>query len=238
MEAPQHFKRIVVTAEVGLSTLLPEYYFLARSTWHSAHGNPREVAVDLAGVLLGKLLSAASKGADPIPHGGREHGAPPEPLSLRPESPRNRFYGTSQGDIALNPDVGLSRELRVAEEVGGRVTRIGNTDLAIKVPSDKYIKITTSRPHTSGPLKDVRVIQAQPGDTVKIDVLGPNQEIITVGGPAKAIKISDLGGTLKRQKALADWHNVKALAYFAEGTSKEVLDLARKWLGDNVRVFK
>ena len=38
---------------------------------------------------------------------------------------------------------------------------------------------------------------------------------------------------------IAHSENVRALAYFAEGTPDNVLNLARKWLGpQNVRVFK
>jgi hypothetical protein len=127
-------------------------------------------------------------------------------------SNRTRFEGTARGDVALNPGVGLSRELRVAEEVGGRVTQVGKRDLKFRTPS---------------------------GEGVTIDVLGPNQELIVVGGPAKAIKLSDLGGNLKRLKELASAHGVKALAYFEEGTPDVVIEIAIKWLGkENVHTFK
>ena len=113
------------------------------------------------------------------------------------------------------------------------VYALGKTDLAIKVPKDKSVTTAASRPSRHG----YKTIEAPPGDTVKIDVLGPNQEIIAVGGPAKGARLRDLGGNLKRLKALADWHNTEAFAYFEIGTAEEVLAVARKWLGGNVRTF-
>jgi RHS repeat-associated protein len=46
-------KRIVATLEVTAAVLAPEYYFTARSIYHSATGHPEEAILDLGGVLLG-----------------------------------------------------------------------------------------------------------------------------------------------------------------------------------------
>jgi filamentous hemagglutinin len=71
-----------------------------------------------------------------------------------------------------------------------------------------------------------------------IDVLGPNGEFIGVGGPAKAINLSKLGRQLQILKRAAEENNTCAKAYFEEGTPVEVINLAKKWLGeDNVVVF-
>jgi filamentous hemagglutinin len=65
-----------------------------------------------------------------------------------------------------------------------------------------------------------------------VDVFGPNGEYIAVGGPGKAWNMSKLGEQMKILKYGADRDEVRALAYFEEGTPQEVLDLAKKWLGD------
>lgn len=168
----------------------------------AAAGLPEE-GIGGPGMLRGSRGTAGGRG------GGAGDFEPPEPTP--PES-SPRFAGTSTGDIAIDPDVGLSRELRVAEELGGRVAKYAKSDIKFKTPG---------------------------GDGVKVDVLGPNQELVVVGGPSKAARLSDLGGNLKRLKELADAHRVQALAYFEEGTPQSVLDVAIKWLGKgNVRTFK
>ena len=53
-------ERVIKTAEVGAMVLAPEYYFTARSIYHSAHGNPKEAALDLTGVLAGRVVRAAA----------------------------------------------------------------------------------------------------------------------------------------------------------------------------------
>ena len=53
-------KRLITTVEAGAAVLAPEYYFTARSIYHSATGNPKEAITDLAGVLAGKAIDKAS----------------------------------------------------------------------------------------------------------------------------------------------------------------------------------
>lgn len=142
---------------------------------------------------------------------------------------RPRFVATSEGDIAVNPDVGLSRELHVAEMVGGRVAKVAKNDV-------KYDLLRGDPVRVKGKYYDTLRYPLKEG--VKIDVLGPNGELIVVGGPAKAKELSDLGGNLKRLKELAAAHRVKALAYFEAGTPQSVIDVAIKWLGkENVHTF-
>jgi len=206
-------ERLIVTAKAAAAVLAPEYYFTARSIWHSAHGDPIEATLDLAGVLVGRAIDGA------IPNG-----------SARTLGPR--FAATSMGDVAIDvgADVGLSRELRVAETVGGRVAKVGPKDAKFYLHSG-----------------DVSVVEGRYFDTlqyaskegVTIDVLGPNQELIVVGGKGKALNLSKLGDRLSSLKRLADAHHVKALAYFEEGTPQTAIDVATKWLGkENVHLFK
>jgi uncharacterized protein DUF4157 len=134
------------------------------------------------------------------------------PAAAKP--PTTRFHATSQGDIAINPNIGGLRELRVAEEVGGKVAKIGKTDVKVRTPS---------------------------GVGIKVDVFGPDGELILVGGPGDAApnKIGALGDSLNRLKQVADAHGVKAMAYFEEGTPDVATNLAKKWLGEqNVHLFK
>jgi hypothetical protein len=143
---------------------------------------------------------------------------------------RPKFAATSKGDIAIDPGVGQSRELRVAEIVGGRVARAGNKDGKVYALSGEVSRV-------KGRQFDTLKYASKEGVTV--DVFGSNQELIVVGGPAKAQNLSKLGGDLRYLKNVADQHGVKALAYFEEGTPQDVIDVANKWLGkENVHIFK
>src|SRR5690606_29122614 len=127
--------------------------------------------------------------------------------------PQRTFTGTSRGDVVETGrvDVGLSRELRVAENVRGRVAKVGKKDLKLRSPS---------------------------GEGVTIDVLGPAGELIVVGGPAKARSPGALGDRLRILKETADARGVKAQAFFEAGTPQSVLDIAARHLGAaNVRIF-
>lgn len=134
-----------------------------------------------------------------------------------PSRPPTRadFAATSQGDVIpvsrLLGDVGLSRELRVAEMVGGRLAKTGKK------------------------LKDV-VLRSPTGEGVKVDVFGPKGELIVVGGPGK--NPAELGDKLRVLRETADARGLQAHAYFEEGTSQRLLDIAANWLGiNNVGVF-
>jgi len=110
-------------------------------------------------------------------------------------------------------DVGRAREERVAELTGGRVARMPGS--------------TT---------KDLLVRGG--GKGVRVDVVGPNGELIVVGGPSKAANLGGLGDNLTRLKTVAEANEVRALAYFEEGTPSTAVDLAKKILGDeNVKLF-
>lgn len=82
-------------------------------------------------------------------------------------------------------------------------------------------------------------IKSSAGGT-DLDVIGPNGELIMVGGPAKAKDLGKLGQVIKiyQDEAIARG-GVGVKAYFAEGTPQNVIDFAIKKLGaDNVVIFK
>jgi hypothetical protein len=110
------------------------------------------------------------------------------------------------------PDSGAAREYRVAQITGGQ--------RAADLPGGNY-----------------KVVE--PGVApAEVDVIGPNGELIYVGGPAKAINPGVMGQKLRVIRYVADQTGVKAEAYFVDGTPNSVLDLARKWLGaENVFSF-
>jgi filamentous hemagglutinin len=115
------------------------------------------------------------------------------------------------GGGAARQAIGLRREEAVAESIGGTVAKAGKRDL----------KLTTAK-----------------GEGVTLDVLGPEGELIVVGGPAKAKGLGALGDRLRVLREAADETGVKAQAFFEDGTPDSVLNLARKFLGaENVRTF-
>jgi RHS repeat-associated protein len=72
-----------------------------------------------------------------------------------------------------------------------------------------------------------------------IDVIGPAGELIAVGGPGKAKEIQKFGQKLSILARYAAEKGVTAKAYFAKGTPEDVLNLARKHLGEeNVFIFE
>ena len=75
---------------------------------------------------------------------------------------------------------------------------------------------------------------------IAADVVGPNGELIMVGGPAKANDLGKLGQVIKiyQDEAIARG-GVVVKAYFAEGTPQDVIEFALKKLGsNNVVIFK
>jgi RHS repeat-associated protein len=85
---------------------------------------------------------------------------------------------------------------------------------------------------------DVKVTLANVGSTA-IDVFGPGGEYIGVGGAAKLANLAQFGSQLKVLRASAEAAGQKALYYFEQGTPKEVIRLAEKWLGkENVILFE
>jgi hypothetical protein len=75
--------------------------------------------------------------------------------------------------------------------------------------------------------------------SVQIDVEVPGKAYISVGGPAKAEDLAELGRHLQKLKAAADEKRVRAIMYLEEGTPEVVINLAKKWLGkENVIKFQ
>ncbi len=72
-----------------------------------------------------------------------------------------------------------------------------------------------------------------------IDVIGPNGELIMVGGPAKAKDLAKLGTVIKVYQDEAAERGVQVKAYFSEETPQKVIDFAIKKLGkDSVVIFE
>jgi RHS repeat-associated protein len=59
-------KNTKTMAVVGAQALVPEYYFAARSIYHSASGDPEAAVWDLGQIVLGRLLGGGSKEPEPI----------------------------------------------------------------------------------------------------------------------------------------------------------------------------
>lgn len=71
-----------------------------------------------------------------------------------------------------------------------------------------------------------------------IDVIGPNGELIEVGGPAKAGNLGNFGRQLNVLKAEADQRNVRAMVYLQRGTPESAVRVAQRRLGaENVIIF-
>ena len=119
-------------------------------------------------------------------------------------------------DKKINIDLGTVRELKVANLVGGfKVVEPGRPNEDLKVNNLNNL-----------------------GDRLKIDVVGPNKELILVGGQSKANKLPKLESDLKTLKRIADSRNVTAQQYFADNTPQSAINKAVEILGiDNVFVF-
>jgi RHS repeat-associated protein len=211
------------TFTVAAATLaFPEEAAVVQTVRGIAHKDPEEVAQGVFGYVfarVGRGLSGSSSNASrsnlissrvsTADYSGS--------LEWRPYTPsvvteRDIFAGTEHGEIMINPNTGDLRELQVAEKVNGTVSKVGREDLKLKTPK---------------------------GQTVTVDVIGPNGELIVVGGPSKGVgNLGHLGDNLSRLKQAADARGVAALAYFTEDTAAEAIKLAWKWLGiDNVHYF-
>ena len=82
-------------------------------------------------------------------------------------------------------------------------------------------KITTGRGHTD------------------VDVIGPNGELIGVGGPAKSNNLSNLGSEVAKLKEEAAKRGVIVQYYITDSTPRSVYDFLSKRLGvENVFSFK
>ncbi|PRQ09960.1 RHS repeat domain-containing protein [Enhygromyxa salina] len=176
-------------------------------------GAKSALALTTAAVAVRQLLRPRGKSASSAGQGA----GPPVDAPLKgPRASGSDATASSTEAIAAEGGaarqaLGLAREEAVAESIGGRVAKTGKRDL----------KLTTER-----------------GEGVTVDVLGPNGELIVVGGPAKAKNLGALGDRLRVLREAANETGVKGQAFFEEGTPESVLRLARKALGaDNVMTF-
>ena len=117
---------------------------------------------------------------------------------------------------AASSGIGLAREEKVADIVGGTLAR-----------------------DPQNPKRDLKVKGG--GEGIKIDVLGPNGEYILVGGKAKGRDqkaVADTGERMARLKRVADSKGVEAKAYFVDDTPQPAIEIAKEKLGEeNVFLF-
>jgi hypothetical protein len=72
-----------------------------------------------------------------------------------------------------------------------------------------------------------------------VEVGGSVGKYVAVGGPAKGFDIAKLGQKLDILRRGAAEAGVAARAYVAEGTSRKIIDVAKKKLGEaNVVIFR
>jgi len=103
-------------------------------------------------------------------------------------------------------ELGKAREQAVADLIGGTVV------------NDRKIQAITS-----GGKKE----------RIRVDVIGPNGELVLVGGPGKVINLVDLGETLARLDRIAKAVGVRPIQALEDGTPQAVIDVAIQKLGQN-----
>jgi hypothetical protein len=225
----------VLGATVGL-VLLPFAIYGIASHWDdisdgidrltSGEGTVEDFEA-LGNVAGGLLAGGAAKSAGAV---GEELGQVTKSAVKSAASSLADEFGPSLA-TAGGPKGGSTSWMSSSEEGAGGG---GSASSAVGASREQTVAELTGGKVASGK----RIVVPGFGST-DIDVLGPNGEIIAVGGPAKAINLAKLGGALRVQKALASLRGVNALAYFEEGTPEEALALARRWLGDdNVKIFR
>ncbi|WAZ26799.1 DUF4157 domain-containing protein [Streptomyces cinnabarinus] len=137
--------------------------------------------------------------------------------AYKPDPPTLRdLAGPRPGEMRV--DKGFQNELAVARLTGGRLARDARS----------------AKIGEGGVLQDVEVRYTLPngqGGVARVDVFGPKQELIQVGGPAKAIELDKTISKLTHLKRAAEASGVSAEAYFTSDTPKPVLDAAGKVLG-------
>jgi RHS repeat-associated protein len=90
---------------------------------------------------------------------------------------------------------------------------------------------------TKGEVSGMKISLKGVGST-DVDVIGAAMELIGVGGPAKGGNLAEFGSKLKVLQGVAEEMGVKAQYHFEKGTPQEVIDFAKKRLGDaNVIIF-
>jgi len=108
-------------------------------------------------------------------------------------------------------ELGKAREQAVADLIGGTVV------------NDRKVEAVTS---------------VNGKEAIKVDVIGPNGELVLVGGPAKAINLARLGDNLARLNRIAQALGVRPIQALEDGTPQAVIDIAIQKLGQgNVIIF-
>ena len=128
-----------------------------------------------------------------------------------PLDDEQKIYFLAAGKSGNN--LGDLREQAVADLVGGTLAKDSNG-------------------------QDVTVFEPGASASVPVDVFGANGELILVGGPKKATKLSRLGQILSDLKIVAQARGVKAQHYFSDNTPESVIKFTEKRLGaENVFTF-
>jgi len=108
-------------------------------------------------------------------------------------------------------ELGKAREQAVADLIGGTVV------------NDREVEAVTSTGNK---------------EIIRVDVIGPNGELVLVGGPGKAKNLDKTRQLLVQLSRVAQALNLRPIAAFAEGTPQAILDLAAQKLGQgNVITF-
>jgi hypothetical protein len=214
-------------AEANESYVAARFRIAMRNAFLDAVGGILAAAAERLGM---SALKVATQGARQVtravsPPGPAQPRAPIYEPKLGPHHPEPPRYGglvpPKPGELAVMR--GFQNEVEVARITGGTLAR--NTSKIGKeaVVTDLVVKFTLPN--------------GQQGRAA-VDVLGPNKELIVVGGPAKGADLAKLGSRLTDLKRAGDATGVQALAYFTSDTPEDVLDLARRKLGpDNVKLF-
>jgi hypothetical protein len=130
-----------------------------------------------------------------------------------------------------NADSVVGKVVKGADEGGESAAKGGAAKAARGIAREEQVA-----KHVGGEVSREEVVTSV-GRT-DLDVIGPNGELIAVGGPAKAKNLGKLGTEIKKLKLVAEERGVKAQAFFEEGTPEEVLKFAAERLGvENVFVF-
>lgn len=167
-----------------------------------------------------KNINTSKETGPKAPQGKEQWGAPTFKPELGAFKPLVSLFGglvpPKKGQV--NSAKGFQREIKVVEITNGRLARD-------PMNPDNDLKVSFTRSNgTVG--------------RVPIDVIGPNGELIVVGGPAKENNISHLTERLRQLKMASNERGVGGIAYFTSDTSLEVINKAKEILGPNsVKTF-
>ena len=226
--AMQHAAEATFETEANESYVAAKRHIAMRNAFLDAIGGILAAAAER---LVMSAVKVAVQGAGQVARAVRPPvpAAPPraptyEP-KLGPHRPEPPAYG---GLVPPKPGAeaamrGFQNELEVARITGGRLARQTTKISKEGVVGDLVVKFTLPN--------------GQQGRAA-VDVIGPNNELIVVGGPAKGADLGKLASRLTDLKRAADATKVQGLAYFTDDTPANVLDVALRKLGpDNVKVF-